>query len=96
MKDTIKKIIKKLYEINVSTSGDISKDVIISWMHMRGFIGTYNHDISYELENKTFNINSCRNKREILEYIDELNENLVMLDMYIRKNLKNEYPELFI
>ena len=35
-------------------------------------------------------------KKEFLEYIDELNENFVMLDIYIRKKIKNEYPELFI
>ena len=98
MKDTIKKIIKKLYEINVSSSGDISKDAIIYQMNIRGLIGTSSIDISCGLKDghETFYINYCRNKRELLEYIDELNENLVMLDMYIRRNLQNEYPELFI
>ena len=97
MKGTIKKIIKKLYEINVSSSGDISKDAIISWMNIRGLIGSYSIDISYELKHEHVTFNKyCGNKRELLEYIDELNENLVMLDMYIRRNLQNEYPELFI
>ena len=98
MKGTIKKIIKKLYEINESSSGDISKDAIIYQMNIRGLIGTSSIDISCGLKDghETVNINYRRNKRELLEYIDELNENLVMLDMYIRKNLQNEYPELFI
>ena len=98
MKGTIKKIIKKLYEINVRSSGDISKDAIIYQMNIRGLIGTSSIDISCGLKDghETFYINYCRNKRELLEYIDELNENLVMLDMYIRKNLQSEYPELFI
>ena len=70
-------------------------------MYIRGSIGSYdNHHISYELysegEHKTFNIDSSIRRRELFVYIDELNENFVMLDMYIRKILNNEFPELFI
>ena len=34
--------------------------------------------------------------KEYNECIEELKGNLVMLDMYIRKKLQNEYPKLFI
>ena len=103
MKDTVKKIIKKICEIiKVSSSDDISKDVTVSEIFIEGSIRSYsNHRITYKLPNKgheTFyiDVDVCRRKSELFEYIDELNENFVMLDTYIRKKLKNEYPELFI
>ena len=41
--------------------------------------------IGYNIEIKEYN-----------ECIEELKGNLVMLDMYIRKKIRNEYLELFI
>ena len=35
-------------------------------------------------------------KNEFIEYIEELNKKILILDMYIRKNLMIEYPELFL
>ena len=93
VKDNVKKIIKKI--------SDISNNEEVSQINIECSIGIYNNfSIHYKIPNHDYQI-ICHPVRErqhieFNEYIEELKINLVMLDMYIRKNLQNEYPELFI
>ena len=87
IKDNVKKIIKKI--------SDISNNKEVSQINIVCSIGIYdNFYIHYKIPNEDDHIIGSR--KEFNEYIEELKINLVMLDMYIRKNLQNEYPELFI
>ena len=86
--DNLKKIIKII--------SDISNNEEVSYIIIRCLIVPFAYFfIDYELtnNNEKYRIGS---RKEINECIEELKGNLVMLDMYIRKKLKNEYPELFI
>ena len=86
--DNVKKIIKKI--------SDISNNEEVSYIIMRCSIGSFNLLlIDYKLSNNN-EIFCIGSRKEINEYIEELKGNLVMLDMYIRKKLQNEYPEIFI
>ena len=88
LNDNVKKIIKII--------SDISNNEEVSYIIMRCSRVPFAYFfIDYELSNNNeiFRIGS---RKEINEYIEELKGNLIMLDMYIRKKLKNEYPELFI
>ena len=88
LNDNVKKIIKII--------SDISNNLEVSYIIIRcSVVPIAYFFIDYELfnNNEKFRIGS---RKEINECIEELKGNLVMLDMYIRKKLKNEYPELFI
>ena len=88
VKDNVKKIIKKI--------SDISNNEEVSYIIMRYSIGSFNLLlIDYKLSNNN-EIFCIGSRKEINEYIEELKGNLVMLDMYIRKKLKNEYSEVLI
>ena len=91
-KDNIKKIMKKIT--------DISNNEEVTLINIECSIIQNEKSIHYRNNNNDYRINdhqmSERKYIEIKEYIEELKGNLVMLDMYIRKKLQNEYPELFI
>ena len=90
--DNIKKIMKKIT--------DISNNEEVTLINIYFSIIQNEKSIQYLNKNNNYIINdyemSERKYIEIKEYIEELKGNLVMLDMYIRKKLQNEYPELFI
>ena len=93
VKDNVKKIIKKI--------SDISNNEEVSQINIKCSIGIYNNfSIYYRIHNHDYQIigHPVRERQhiEFNEYIEELKINLVMLDMYIRKKIRNEYPELFI
>ena len=89
IENTVKKIIKKIS--NISNNGEVTK------MYINNLIDLYpynNFYIKYELSNYYLGEVRCL-ENDFREYIEELNINFIMLDMYIRKNLIIEYPELF-
>ena len=90
VKDNIKKIMKKIT--------DISNNEEVTLINIDCSIGIHNEFyIHYRINSNDYRINGYNIEiKEYKEYIEEIKINLVMLDMYIRKNLQNEYPELFI
>ena len=70
-----------LFTVLLSEDTQIKKNFLINYK----ISGRDYQMIGYNTEIKEYN-----------ECIKELKGNLVMLDMYIRKKLKDEYPELFI
>ena len=93
VKDNVNKI-KKIISDN-------SNNEEVSQINIECSIGIHNDfSIHYQIHNHDYKINGHQMRErkhiEFNEYIEELKINLVMLDMYIRKNLQNGYPELFI
>ena len=89
VKDNVYKI-KKIISDNSNNEEIIIMNIICG-------IGTRFYFIDYKISgrnNKTIGGNMFI--KEYNECIEELKINLVMLDMYIRKNLQSEYSELFI
>ena len=89
VKDNVNKI-KKIISDNSNNEEIIIMNIICG-------IGTRFYFIDYKIsgrDNQTIGGNMFI--KEYNECIEELKVNLVMLDMYIRKNLQNEYLELFI
>ena len=89
IENTVKKIIKKIS--NISNNGVVTK------MYINYLIDLYPYNNFYtKLELSNYYMSDIRFiQNEFREYIEELNKNFIMLDMYIRKNLMIEYPELF-
>ena len=91
-KDNIKKIMKKIT--------DISNNEEVTRINIECSIIQNEISIQYRINNNDYRINGHqmreRKNIELNEYIEELKGNLVILDIYIRKKLQNEYPELFI
>ena len=90
--DNIKKIMKKIT--------DISNNEEVTLINIGCSITQNETSIHYRINSNDYRINGHQMREwkyiEINEYIEELKGNLVMLDMYIRKKIRNEYPELFI
>ena len=90
LNDNVKKIIK------IISDNSNNEEVII--LNIICIIGIKKFFlINYKISGRDYQMIGYNIEiKEYKEYIEELKINLVMLDMYIRKNLQSEYSELFI